>query len=237
MADLAGTQQQRATFEHAIAVLTGQPPGGFGLAAQPSWKAIAPDVPPGMPSELLQRRPDIAAAERRAAAANAQIGIARAAYFPSLTLTGSYGFAATELGSLFDAPNSLWSYGLAIAETVFDAGARKAQVAGARAGYDQAVAQYRQTVLTALQDVEDQLAAARVLAQQEALRRDAASAADQAEAMVLNRYRAGQVSYVEVVTAQTSAASARRALAQVTAQRQSTAVALIQALGGGWKAP
>ncbi len=237
LADLAGQEQTRATYEHAIAVLVGQPPGSFSLPAQAGWTATAPDVPPGVPSELLQRRPDIAAAERRAAAANAQIGIARAAYFPSLTLSGSYGFAASELGSLFDAPNSLWSYGLAIAETVFDAGARGARVKEAKAGYDQAVATYRQTVLTALADVENQLAATRVLARQEALRRDAADAASQAETMVLNRYKAGQVSYVEVVTAQTSANSARTALAQATAQRQSTAVALIQALGGGWKAP
>lgn len=237
MADLAGLEQTRATYEHAIAVLVGQPPGSFSLPAKADWKATAPDVPPGVPSELLQRRPDIAAAERRVAAANAQIGVERAAYFPSLTLSGSYGFAATELGGLFDAPNSLWSYGLSIAETLFDAGARGARVKEAKAAYDQATANYRQTVLTALQDVENQLAATRVLARQEALRRDAADAATQAETMVLNRYRVGQVSYVDVVTAQTSANNARTALAQATAQRQSTAVALIQALGGGWKAP
>ena len=235
MADLAGQEQTRATYEHAIAVLVGLPPGSFSLPVLADWTPTTPETPPGVPSELLQRRPDIAAAERRVAAANANIGVERAAYFPSLTLSGSYGFAATELGSLFDAPNSLWSYGLAVAETVFDAGARGARVNEAKAAYDQAVANYRQTVLTALGDVENQLAATRVLARQEALRRDAADAATQAEAMVLNRYKAGQVSYVEVVTAQASAISARQALAQATAQRQTTAVALIQALGGGWK--
>ena len=235
-ADLASSQQQRAVYEHAIAVLVGEAPGNFSLPAA-QWTANAPAIPAGVPSTLLQRRPDIAAAERRMAAANAQIGVARAAYYPDLTLTGSYGFAASGLGALFDSSNSLWSYGLALAETVFDGGARKSRVKGARAAYDQAVAQYRQTVLTALQDVEDQLTASRVLDAQYALRRDASAAADAAETMVGNRYQAGQVSFVEVFTAQTSAYAARRALVQAQAQRQTTAVALIQALGGGWKAP
>ncbi|MDB5423396.1 MAG: outer rane efflux protein NodT family [Phenylobacterium sp.] len=235
-ASLAGSQQQRATFEHAIAVLTGEAPGNFSLPPA-AWTANAPAIPPGVPSTLLQRRPDIAAAERRMAAANAQIGVARAAYFPSLTLNGSYGFAASALGGLFSASNSLWSYGLSAAETLFDGGLRKAQVKGARAAYDQTVAQYRQTVLTALQDVEDQLAATRALEAQYVLRRQAAAAADAAAAMVQNQYQAGLVSYVEVFTAQTSAYAARTALAQAQAQRQTTAVALIQALGGGWRVP
>jgi NodT family efflux transporter outer membrane factor (OMF) lipoprotein len=232
--DLAGLHQQRATFEHAIAVLVGEAPGNFSLAAQPTWTPHVPEVPPGVPSTLLQRRPDIAAAERRTQAANAQIGIETAAYFPSISLTGSYGYAASELGSLFRASNSVWSLGASAAETLLDFGARKARVKGARAGYDQAVAQYRQTVLTALQDVEDQLIAAKVLAQQEALRRQASQAADAAEQMVLNRYRAGMVSYTDVVVAQAAAYSARTALVQTTAQRLATNVALIQSLGGGW---
>lgn len=236
-ADLAGARQQRQTYEHAIAVLTGQPPGSFTLAADPNWAGRAPDVPPGVPSTLLQRRPDIAAAERRMAAANAQIGVQTAAFFPSLTLTGSYGFASGELGNLFNASNSVWSFGGSLAETLFNGGARVAQLREARAAHDQTVAQYRQTVLSALEDVENQLIAARVLAEQEALRRQASAAADATEQMLLNRYKAGQVSYTEVVTAQASAYSARRALAQAVAQRQSTAVALIQALGGGWRAP
>ncbi len=235
-ADLAGTQQQRAVYEHAIAVLVGEAPGNFSLPPA-AWNPTAPAVPAGLPSTLLQRRPDIAAAERRMAAANAQVGVARAAYFPDLTLNGSYGFAASALGGLFRASNSLWSYGLALGETLFDGGARHARVKGARAAYDQTVAQYRQTVLTALQDVEDQLIAARVLEAQYVLRRQASAAADAAEVMVNNRYQAGQVSFVEVFTAQTSAYAARRALAQAQAQRQTTAVALIQALGGGWRAP
>jgi NodT family efflux transporter outer membrane factor (OMF) lipoprotein len=235
-ADLAAAQQQRAVYEHAIAVLVGEPPGNFGLPPA-VWNDNIPAVPAGVPSALLQRRPDISAVERRMAAANAQIGVARAAYYPDLTLTGSYGFASTGLGDLFGASNSLWSYGLAVAETLFDGGARKARVSGAQAAYDQTVAQYRQTVLTALQDVEDQLTAAKTLEAQYALRRAAASAANSAETMVGNRYQAGQVSYVEVFTAQTSAYAARRALIQAQAQRQTAAVALIQALGGGWRAP
>jgi NodT family efflux transporter outer membrane factor (OMF) lipoprotein len=187
-----------------------------------------------VPSTLLQRRPDIAAAERRVAAANAQIGVQVSAYFPAITLTGSYGFAASELGNLFSASNAVWSYGVSAAETLLDFGARRARVRQAKAAHDQAVAQYRQTVLTALQDVEDQLIATRVLAEQEALRRQASAAADAAEQMMANRYQAGQVAYTDVVTTQAAAYSARRALAQATAQRQSTAVALIQALGGGW---
>jgi NodT family efflux transporter outer membrane factor (OMF) lipoprotein len=233
-AALAGSRQQRATFEHAIAVLVGEAPGTFSLPPA-TWTDYTPAVPPGVPSTLLQRRPDIAAAERRMAAANAQIGVARAAYFPSLTLNGSYGFAANALAGLFSVENSVWSYGLSAAETLFDGGARKARVKGARAGYDQTVAQYRQTVLTALQDVEDQLAATRALDAQYALRRQAATAAEAAATMVENQYRAGTVSYVEVFTAQTSAYAARSALAQAQAQRQTTAVTLIQALGGGWR--
>jgi NodT family efflux transporter outer membrane factor (OMF) lipoprotein len=189
-----------------------------------------------VPSTLLQRRPDIAGAERRVQAANAQIGVQKAAYFPTISLTGSYGFASSELGSLFKSSNSLWSYGASIAETLFDAGARHARVNEAKAAHDQAVARYRETVLEALQDVEDQLAATQVLAQQAELRRVASTAADAAETIVSNQYKSGQVPYTDVVTAQAQAYSARRALAQSAAQRQTTAVALIQSLGGGWKA-
>jgi NodT family efflux transporter outer membrane factor (OMF) lipoprotein len=195
---------------------------------------VVPDVPTGVPSTLLQRRPDIAAAERRVAVANEQIGISRAAYFPSLTLSGSYGFGSNATGGLFNASNSLWSLGLSAAQTLFDAGAIKARVAGAEASRDAAIASYRQTVLTAFADVENQLSATRALALQLELRRAASEAADQVEAQMLNRYRAGQVNYTEVVTAQTTALNARRALIQAQGDRQTTAVALIQSLGGGW---
>ena len=235
-ADLADLERQRAAFEHAIAVLTGQAPETFALAAQPNWSPSIPEVPTGVPSVLLQRRPDVAAAERHAAAASAQIGVAVAAYFPSLTLTGSYGYSASELGKLFSASNSLWSYGLSAAETLFDGGLRKGQVSAARAGYDQAVAQYRQAALTAFQNVEDQLAATRALAAEYELRRQSAVAAEGAAQMVVNQYRAGQVVYTNVVTAQATALSARRSLVQAGASRQTTAVALIQGLGGGWRA-
>jgi NodT family efflux transporter outer membrane factor (OMF) lipoprotein len=234
-ADLAGQMQSRANFEHAIAVLTGEAPGNFTLAAAP-WIGTVPTVPPVVPSAILQRRPDIAGAERRVQAANAQIGVQVAAYYPDITLSGSYGFAASELGHLFSSANSLWSYGGSIAETIFDAGARRAQVNEAKAAHDQTVAKYRETVLEALQDVENQLAATRVLTQQADLRAQASAAADAAEKIFLNQYSSGTVAYTDVVTAQTAAYSARVAVVQTAAQRQTTAIALIQSLGGGWKA-
>jgi len=228
--------RQRATLEHAMAVLLGQAASDFSLPVA-EWKVVVPDVPAGVPSTLLQRRPDIAAAERRVAAANAQIGIARSAYFPSLNLTGSYGYAAASSAGLFNASNNLWSLGLSAAQTLFDAGATRARVAGAEAQRDAAIAQYRQSVLAAFADVENQLVATRVLAQQQDLRKQASLAADQVEAQMLNRYRAGQVSYSDVVTAQNTALTARRALVQAQADRQTTAIALIQSLGGGWHVP
>jgi NodT family efflux transporter outer membrane factor (OMF) lipoprotein len=233
-ADRVGLARQRAQLEHSIAVLVGQAPGSFAIAPEP-WTNNVPEVPAGVPSTLLQRRPDIAAAERRVAAANEQIGIAQAAYFPSLGLSASYGFGASRVADLFSASSSLWSLGLQLAQSVFNAGATRERVAGARAAHEEAVARYRQTVLAAFQGVEDQLAASRVLVEQDALRRQASEAADQVEQQVLNRYRAGQVSYTEVVTAQATALNARRALVQLAADRQATAVALIQALGGGWR--
>jgi len=236
-ADLNDVTRDRAQFEHAIAVLVGETPEAFSLAADPTWAAALPAIPAGVPSTLLQRRPDIAAAERRAAAASAQIGVATAAYFPDLTLTGSYGFATTELGQLFAASSNVWSIGAAAAQTLFDAGARRARVAQSRAAYDQAVAQYRQSVLAALQEVEDQLAAQRVLSADYELRRQSAGASQAAATMVLNQYREGQVDYTSVVTAQATALNARRALIQAAAQRRTAAVSLIQALGGGWSAP
>ena len=196
---------------------------------------MVPAVPLVVPSELLQRRPDIAAAERAVAAANAQIGIERSAYFPSLSLSASYGTAGSRVPDLFNASNSLWSLGLSVAQTIFDAGATRAAVQGAEAGRDVAIARYRQTVLAAFQAVEDQLSVSRALAEQAELRKVASQAADQTEQQLLNRYKQGQVNYTDVVTAQSSALSARRTLAQLAANRQAAAVALIQALGGGWK--
>ncbi|MDP3311122.1 MAG: efflux transporter outer membrane subunit, partial [Polaromonas sp.] len=225
---------QRAQLEHAIAVLVGEAPGNFSLPTV-AWKPSVPDIPVGLPSTLLQRRPDIAAAERRVATANEQIGIAKSAYYPNLSLSASAGTGASRVADLFSAPSLIWSLGLSAAQVLFDAGTTGARVDGATASYDQSVARYRQTVLVAFQDVEDQLAATRVLQVQQELRRQASEAADQVEQQVLNRYRAGQVGYTEVISAQATALSARRALVQAMADRQTTAVALIQSLGGGWQ--
>jgi len=233
-ADHAGLQRTRAQLEHAIAVLVGEAPANFTLPPA-TWDPLVPEVPIGVPSDLLQRRPDIAAAERRVASANEQIGIAKSAYFPSLSLSASAGTGASRVADLFKASSSVWSLGLSAAQLIFDAGATGARVDGARAAHEQAVARYRQTVLTAFQDVEDQLSATRVLQTQQELRRQASEAADQVEQQVLNRYRSGQVGYTEVITAQATALSARRALVQAMADRQTTAVALIQSLGGGWQ--
>jgi NodT family efflux transporter outer membrane factor (OMF) lipoprotein len=227
--------RQRAQFEHAIAVLVGKAPADFALAPVP-WNVTVPDVPVGVPSALLERRPDIAAAERAVAASNAQIGIVRSAYFPQIGLTASYGPAASAIGDLFKASSMAWALGLSATETIFNGGANRAAVQGATAAREQAVARYRQTVLTAFADVEDQLAATRVLAQQQDLLRVASEAADKVEEQVLNRYKAGQVSYSEVVQAQVTALNARRSLVQAQGNRQTTAVALIQSLGGGWHA-
>ena len=234
-ADQLGLERQRANLEHAIAVLIGQAPANFTLAPRPVWEGVVPDIPFDIPSTLLQRRPDIAAAERRAAQANEQIGIAQAALFPSIRLSGNIGLGAAHFGDLFKASALAWSLGASLAQTLFDAGANSARVEGARAALAQASARYRQTVLAAFQDVEDQLVAARVLQQQLVLRQQAAAAANLVEQQVLNRYQAGQVSYTEVVTAQATAQNARRAVVQAQSDRQVAAVALIQAVGGGWR--
>lgn len=227
---------QRALLEHAIALLVGKTPAEFSIPVAP-WNANVPAVPLVVASELLQRRPDIAAAERAVAAANAQIGIQRAAYFPSLGISASYGGTGSTLASLFRASNNLWSLGLSAAQTLFDAGAVRARVEGAAAARDVAVANYRQSVLSAFQAVEDQLATSRSLAEQESQRRAASAAADRTEQLTLNQYLQGQVPYTTVVTAQITALSARQTLSQLMSGRQAAAIALIQALGGGWHAP
>jgi len=232
---LEGLVQDRATFENAIAVLVGEPASSFRLAADTTWKPIVPEIPIGVPSTLLERRPDVAGAERRVAAANADIGVARAAFFPTFNLSADGSSTASKLGDLFAASANTWSLGLSAAQTLFDAGARRARVAQSRAAYDQTAANYRQTALQAFEDVENQLTAARTLERQYALQLTASQAADQTEQMLLNQYRAGQVAYTDVVTAQASALTARRALVTTAVSRQTTAVALVQALGGGWR--
>jgi len=239
---LANTRQQRAalvrtraTLEHAIAVLTGVPPGGFGMPVT-NWTPVVPDLPPGLPSELLQRRPDIASAERAVSAANSQIGIARSAYYPSFSFDASLGRTTSRFADLFSASDALWSIGLSMAQVVFDAGAIGARVDQAKASHERAVASYRQTVLSAFQTVEDQLSARTSLAEQVAQSRIASSAADRTEQQIINRYRAGQVGYTDVVVAQASALNARRSVLQLQVAQQIAAIGLIQAIGGGWQA-
>jgi len=194
-------------------------------------------VPLVVPSALLQRRPDIAAAERAVAAANAQIGIQRAAYFPNIGLTASYGTAGGTLLSLFRTSGSVWSLGLTLAQTIFDAGAIAAKVEGAEAARDVAIANYRQTVLASFVAVEDQLATIRSLAEQDSQRRAASADADRTEQLTQNQFLQGQVPYTTVIVVQVIALNARQALSQLMASQQTAAVALIQALGGGWHAP
>ncbi|MTJ83591.1 MAG: efflux transporter outer membrane subunit [Telmatospirillum sp.] len=235
-AQLVATGVQRATLEHAIAVLTGKAPADFSLPDTGVLAAV-PDVPAGVPSDLLQRRPDIAAAERRVAAANAAIGIAISAYFPSLTLTGSDGFSSSSLGSLIQTSNNVWSFGPQLAVTLFDAGARSAQVEEARAAYDQSVATYRQTVLAALQAVEDQMAALKTLSAQADVQGRAVASAKEAERLITNQYLAGTVAYTSVVTAQTASLTNQQTALSIAQSRLAATVSLIQALGGGWQVP
>ena len=224
----------RSQLEHAIAVLTGKPPADFTLAPAPVVVADVPVTPPGLPSGLLERRPDIAAAERQMAAANAQIGVAVAAYYPTISLSGSYGLASTALSALFSPESVVWAVGPQLAATLYEGGLRSAQVEAARATYDQTVALYRQTVLTAFQQVEDQLAALRILAQQAVVQDDAVKAAAEAERLTLNQYEAGTVDYTSVITAQANALSSRQTALGILQSRITASVALITALGGGW---
>jgi len=233
-ANLAALVQQRAQFFHAMAVLAGQPPATFTLPAGDWNSTTVPAIPVGVPSDLLQRRPDIASAERHVAAANANIGVARAAYYPSLTLSGSANEGAARLGDLFNASSFAWSLGVSLAETIFDGGARTARVDEAKATWKESVANYRQTVLTAFSSVEDQLSAASSLEEQQALDKVASQAADQTEQIMQNQYQQGIVAYTDVVTAQATALSARRTLMQVTLSRQTAAINMVAALGGGW---
>jgi len=224
----------RAQLEHAIAVLVGKPPAMLSIAPA-DITAHLPSIPPGLPSTLLERRPDVAAAERRTAEANARIGVAEAAYFPSITLSANGGFVGTALANLISAPNRTWSLGLAAAETILDFGARSAEVASARAAYDEAVANYRQTSLGAFQDVEDNLATLRFLAEEATVQDEAARAARESVALVLNQYKAGTVSYLNVTVVQASQLAEERSVVNVLERRLAASVALIRALGGTWE--
>jgi NodT family efflux transporter outer membrane factor (OMF) lipoprotein len=235
--DLEGEKRTRAQFEDAIAVLVGENPATFTLASiGTAWAPVVPDVPVALPSTILQRRPDIASAEREVAAANAEIGVEKAAFFPTVSLSADGGFNNNSLAGLFTSAASLWSLGAQAAETILDFGARSARVREAREAYNAQVANYRQVTLTAFQDVQDNLVAGVVLAKQETLLKQASIAADKSEQSLLNQYQAGTIAYTDVVSAQATALSARRALIQAQVDRQNAAVALIQALGGGWQA-
>lgn len=226
---------QRAQMEHAIAVLIGKPPADVSIAPAPFAKDV-PVVPTGVPSTLLERRPDIAAAERTAAAANAQIGVAIAAYYPNITLSASYGFSSTVLDTLFKSSNAVWSFGPQLGETVFDAGLRAAQVAAARDAFDQAVANYRQTVLTDFAQVEDELAALRIYEQQAAAEVVAVNDAQLAVKLTLNQYRAGTVDFTSVVTAQATAFGDEQTALTIQQNRLVASVSLVESLGGSWVA-
>ncbi|NHL64833.1 efflux transporter outer membrane subunit [Burkholderia ambifaria] len=225
----------RAQYEHAIATLIGEPASTFSLPPNP-LTAQPPITPVDVPSALLERRPDIAAAERRAASANEQIGVAIAAFFPTLTLSATGGFQSSVWSQLFTLPARFWTVGPQLAATLFDAGLRAAQTDAARATYDQDVAAYRLAVLTAFQDVEDNLASQRILAQEVDVQRQAVDSAEQALAIVTNQYKAGTVAYLNVLSAQTTAFTAQQKLATISGQRMVSSVGLVKALGGGWDA-
>ncbi len=226
---------QRAQLEHAIAVLLGETPATLTIP-RASMVAKLPEIPTGLPSELLERRPDIAAAERNVAAANARIGLAQAAYYPSVTLSVSAGLRSTTLPELLRAPSTFWALGAAAAQLLFDGGAREASVDQARAAHEAEVALYRQTVLSAFQEVEDNLAALRILADEAKLQDEAVAAARESVRLTENRYKAGTASFLEVIVVQTIALSNERTSVGLLGRRLLASVQLVRALGGGWSA-
>ena len=226
---------QRAAFEHAIAVLVGKPPAEFSQAASP-LSSPPPEIPPGLPSELLERRPDIAAAERRVQEANAQIGVAMAAYFPVFSLNGAGGFESGVLGSLLSGPSGFWSLAGSAAQLIIDGGQRRGVSEQARAAYRQSVDKYRQVTLSAFQDVDDNLAALRVLEQEAKTQDGAVAAAQHSLDLSNNRYKGGVANYLEVTTAQSAALGDERTAVDILTRRVVASVLLIKALGGGWNA-
>jgi NodT family efflux transporter outer membrane factor (OMF) lipoprotein len=224
---------RRAELEHAIAVLVGQPASGFTLAVSP-LPPPPPPVPPGLPSDLLERRPDVSAAERRVAVANAQVGIRSSAFYPLLTLNGAAGFESAGVGDWLKAASSFWTAAPAAAITVFDGGRRRALSDQARAAHEQAVAGYRQTVLTAFREVEDNLSTLRILQDEAVAQQAAVAAAERSLVLSTNRYRGGVSTYLEVIVAQTAALSNQRAALNLQERQLTASVLLIKALGGGW---
>jgi NodT family efflux transporter outer membrane factor (OMF) lipoprotein len=223
----------RAQYEHAVAILIGRPPAAFTLPPLP-LTSPPPDIPVNVPSELLERRPDIAAAERRVASANAQIGVAKSAYYPLINLGGSGGFESSSITTLLTGPSGLWSLGVSALTTVFDAGRRRAASDQAIAAYDQTVANYRETVLSGFQQVEDNVAALRILEHEAQVQQKAVDAAQKYLELAITRYKGGVTSYLEVTTAQSAALSDEVTAVNILGRRMVDAVGLIQALGGGW---
>jgi multidrug efflux system outer membrane protein len=238
--DAIGLERQRAQVEHALAVLLGKPPASFALAPAPH-AADVPSVPPGLPSALLERRPDIAAAQRRMIATNARIGVARSAFFPSLNLTGLAGFESNELSNLFNWSSRTWLlgplFGTILSMPVFDGGRNRANLNRSWAALDESVADYRQSVLIAFAEVEDNLAGLRVLSAQSEATQDSLTSAGRSLKLADTRYRAGATSYLDVIDAQRGVLSIRRLDVQIAGARATSTVALIRALGGGWDAP
>ena len=232
-AQLIDVGVQRAIYEHAIATLTGRPATDFGLK-QVSLRATPPKIPVGLPSTLLERRPDIAQAERQVAAANATIGVQVAGYYPQLTLNASTGIEAVKFSDLFSGPSFFWSVGPVIAQTIFDAGATHGRVQEARANYDSTVANYREVVLTAFQQVEDDLAGLRILEDEAAAQDQAVTAAKQSLEISTNQYNAGTADYLTVITTQATALNDEVTQVNLRTRRMTTSVLLIEALGGGW---
>ncbi len=223
----------RSQYEHAVAVLMGKPPADFNLPPLP-LTTPPPPIPVGIPSELLERRPDISAAERRVASANAQVGLAKTAYYPSLNILGAGGFESGSITTLLQGPSALWSIGASSLMTVFDVGRRRALNDEAKASYDSTVASYRETVLAAFQQVEDNLAALRILEQEAGVQAVAVQAAQRSLDLSNTRYEGGVTSYLEVITAQNAALADEVTAVNILGRRMANAVLLIQALGGGW---
>jgi NodT family efflux transporter outer membrane factor (OMF) lipoprotein len=232
-AQLVDVGVARAQYEHAAAVLVGKPPADFSLPPLP-LTTPPPPIPVGVPSELLERRPDIAATERRVASANAQVGLAKSAYYPLVNIVASGGFESGTITTLFQGPSALWSVGAAAAATIFDGGRRHALNDEAKAAYDSSVASYRQTVLSAFQQVEDNLAALRVLEQEAGVQATAVQSAQRSLDLSNTRYEGGVTSYLEVITAQNAALSDEVTAVNILGRRMASAVLLVEALGGGW---
>lgn len=226
---------QRAQLEHAIAVLIGKPASSFSIARAP-LAAVPPPIPAALPSTLLERRPDIAAAERRMQQANAQIGVAEAAWYPALSLSGAAGYQSATMVDWLTAPSRFWSFGTALTQTLFNGGLRQANKDQAIAAYDANVAAYRQTVLAGFQQVEDNLATLRILEQEAEVQGDAVKLSDQSLSLAINQYKAGTVSFVNVVVAQAAALANQRTAVDILGRRMSASVQLVTALGGGWNA-